>query len=65
MAKKETHQWVHYAAALIFAFAFVAHAWRLWYQYPFVVGYTVVPMWLSWVAVVVTGVLAVSLWRTR
>ena len=53
MVKNEKHRLVQYVAAAIFAVGFILHAWRLYYQYPFVVGYTVVPMWVSWIGIVV------------
>ena len=47
-------------AALIFTIVAVLHAARLFYGWPVVIGSTQIPMALSWVAVVVTGLLALA-----
>ncbi len=47
-------------AALVFTIVAVLHAARLFYGWPVVIGSTQIPMALSWVAVVVTGLLALA-----
>ncbi len=47
-------------AALVFTIVAVLHAARLFYRWPVVIGSTQIPMALSWVAVVVTGLLALA-----
>jgi hypothetical protein len=50
-------------AALIFAIVAVAHLYRLARPFDVVVAGTAVPQWASIVAVAITGLLALMLWR--
>lgn len=50
-------------AAAIFALIALAHAYRLATGCEVVVNGTTVPMWLSWVGLVVAAGLAVMVWR--
>ena len=42
----------------IFLIIFVLHLWRLIQGWEAVIGGTVIPMWVSWLALVVSGLLA-------
>jgi hypothetical protein len=50
-------------AAVIFALMALAHIYRIVTHFQIVVGSHTVPMSASWVAIVVTGLLAVTLYR--
>ena len=50
-------------AAIIFALMAVVHAYRLLTHFQIIAGSHTLPMWLSIVAIVVTGILAVGLYR--
>lgn len=50
-------------AAIIFLIIAVLHAYRLATHFQFVVGSHVIPMWVSWVGVIVPLLLAWGLWR--
>ena len=50
-------------AALFFAAFAVVHAIRVVQGWEAVVGGTTLPMWISYVAIAVCGLLAVGLWR--
>ncbi len=50
-------------AAAIFALMALAHAYRLATGCEVVVNGTVVPLWVSWVGLVVAAGLAVMVWR--
>lgn len=52
-------------ASLLLTLVAVAHLLRLVYQLPLTVGTTSIPMWVSGVAVIVTGGLAVWLWKAQ
>jgi uncharacterized membrane protein len=52
-------------AGLVFLAVAVLHAVRAAQSLPVVVGSTSVPVWLSWVAVLVSGVLSVLGFRAR
>lgn len=52
-------------AATLFALVALAHAWRAILELPAEVGATAIPVWTSWLAVAVTGALAVLGFRTR
>lgn len=52
-------------AATFFALVALAHAWRAIQELPAQVGATAIPVWTSWLAVAVTGALAVLGFRTR
>jgi uncharacterized membrane protein len=46
--------------ALIFTIVAIGHAARLYYGWPVTIGPTEIPMAVSWVAVFVTGLLAIA-----
>jgi len=50
-------------AAVIFAAIAVLHAIRIFYGWEAVIGGWAVPMWFSWVALVVSGYLAWNGWQ--
>jgi len=50
-------------AMTLLALIAVVHVIRVVLQIPAVIGTTVVPMWASIVAAIVTGLVAVALWR--
>lgn len=50
-------------AAAIFALMAIAHAYRLATNCEVAVGGTVLPLWMSWIGLAVTALLAVMLWR--
>lgn len=50
-------------AAIIFALMAVVHAYRVFTHFQIVAGSHALPMWLSIVAIVVTAVLAIGLFR--
>jgi hypothetical protein len=47
-------------AAVIFAIVAIGHAARIFYGWPVVIGSIDIPMAVSWMAVVVAGLLAVA-----
>ncbi len=51
------------AAFIFFILIAVAHLWRLVYHVEVIVGRHVVPMWVSFVALIIACGLAVMLWR--
>jgi len=50
-------------AALIFALMSLIHVYRLFTDFQVVLGSHVIPMWASYVAIVVAGGLAIGLYR--
>jgi len=50
-------------AALIFALMALIHVYRLFTDFQVVIGSHVIPMWASYVAIVVAGGLAIGLYR--
>ena len=50
-------------AVIVFALVAVAHLLRLFYGWEVVVAGAVIPMWVSWLGLVVAGGLAVMIWR--
>ena len=50
-------------AALIFALIALIHVYRLFTDFQVVLGSHVIPMWVSYVAIVVAGGLAIGLYR--
>jgi len=50
-------------SAILFALMAVIHAYRLVTHFQVTAGSHLVPLWLSIVAIVVTGILAVGLYR--
>lgn len=64
MAKRKQKSTVKYkVAATVFAIVCFVHALRLAQGWPLVLGEWQAPMWLSWLAVFLTGSLAVLLWQ--
>ena len=47
-----------FVAGLIFAIVAIVHAMRLAFRWEAMIGGWVVPMWVSWVGVIVAGYLA-------
>ena len=50
-------------AAILFALAVLVHVYRLFKQAPIIVGSHTIPMWASYVGIVVLAVLAWGLYR--
>ena len=50
-------------ASLIFAIVAIAHAVRLFKHAPITFGSHIVPMGLSWVALIFSAVLCIWMWR--
>jgi hypothetical protein len=50
-------------AVLVFALVALAHLLRLFTAWEVVIGGLVIPMWVSWIGLVVAGGLAVMVWR--
>ena len=50
-------------AALIFAIMALLHLYRLFTHFQVILGSHTIPMWVSYVAIVVTGGLAMGLYR--
>jgi len=50
-------------AALIFAIMALLHVYRLFTHFQVVLGSHEIPMWMSYVAIVVAGALAIGLFR--
>ncbi len=50
-------------AAVLFALAVLAHVYRLVTQFQIIVGSHTIPMWCSYIAIVVAGVLSYGLFR--
>ena len=50
-------------AAAIFLLMAVAHLYRITTGFDVTIGGTMLPQWVSWVALAVTGLLAVMLFR--
>jgi len=61
--KKESKHTVQVIAATVFAIVTVVHMFRIAQGWPLVLGTIALPMWLSWIAVFITGSLAVLLWK--
>ena len=51
------------AASLIFTLLAVGHGARIFYEWPALMGTYVIPMEISWVAVGISGYLAVRGWQ--
>jgi purine-cytosine permease-like protein len=51
------------AVAIIFAIIAIGHAARLYNGWVAVIGSIIVPLWVSWVAVLIAGYLAVRGWQ--
>ena len=64
MKSKTKHSGLHYTIATALAIVTFVHAMRLVYGWPFIIGTWAAPMWLSWLAVLLIGSFAVSLWKT-
>ena len=50
-------------AALIFACVALLHVYRLFAHFPVVIGSCVIPMWVSYIGVIIPGLLALMLYR--
>ena len=50
-------------ATIIFLIMAIIHAYRLFRHFPIYVGSHVIPMWVSWVGLIVPLLLAWGLWR--
>ena len=59
---KGEHDYLVAASGAFFMVAF-GHALRIFYNFGLMVGGHEVPMWLSWVAVIVAGVLSWKGWQ--
>lgn len=54
-----------FVASVIFLAIFVLHALRLFFSWEAVIGGWMVPVWVSWIALVVTGYLAYTGFKLR
>ena len=61
---KNNHKTIHLVAATIFGIVTLVHALRIGLNYQLVLGTWQAPMLLSWLAVFITGSLAVLLWKS-
>ena len=52
-------------AAIIFLLMALAHLYRIAVGFDVTVGATQIPQWVSWIALIVTGLLATMLFRER
>ena len=50
-------------AAVIFALMALVHLYRIATHFQIIIGSHPIPMWVSWIAIVVTGLLAMMLYR--
>ncbi len=50
-------------AVIVFAIVALLHAVRLFTYFTVVLGSHTIPMWASWVGLVVAGTLAIMVWR--
>jgi hypothetical protein len=50
-------------AVLVFSLVAIAHLLRLVFQTEVLVGGAIIPMWVSFLGLIVPGALAVALWR--
>jgi hypothetical protein len=48
-----------FVTAIVFAFVAAVHAWRLMTGVEILIGGTLIPMWVSWVGLIVTASFAV------
>ena len=49
--------------AVIFALVALFHLYRLFTHFQVILGTHTIPLWVSWIGLIVPGVLAVGLWR--
>jgi hypothetical protein len=63
MSKKD-YKNIHLVAATIFGIVTILHALRISYGSQLILGTWQAPMWLSWLAVIITGSLAILLWKS-
>ena len=54
--KKKTY---YKAVSIVFAVVAVLHALRALYQWEATIGGAIIPVWFSWVAVIIAGYLAI------
>ena len=45
------------SAAIVFSFAFSLHLLRIIYNWELIIGGVALPMWVSWMGVIITGFL--------
>lgn len=65
MAKKQASDYnLHLVAATIFGIVAIVHAIRLAANLPLTLGSWRAPLWMSWIAVIVAGYLAVLFWKS-
>ncbi|MEK6862518.1 MAG: hypothetical protein AABY07_11255 [Nanoarchaeota archaeon] len=57
------HKNIHYFTVLIFGLIALLHLIRIIYSIPARFGNWDAPMWVSWVAILIAGYLAILLWR--
>jgi hypothetical protein len=50
-------------ATIVLALVAIAHAIRLSFGWAVIIDGIDIPMWVSWVALLITGALAMGLWR--
>ena len=50
-------------AAVIFALMALGHLYRIATHFQIIIGSHSIPLWVSWIAIVVTGLLAIMLYR--
>ena len=63
--KSDKHKRIHLITGAIFCLIGILHALRLIYRIPAIFGNWNVPMWVSWVALIVAGYFAVLLWKSK
>ncbi|PIN74995.1 hypothetical protein COV18_04515 [Candidatus Woesearchaeota archaeon CG10_big_fil_rev_8_21_14_0_10_37_12] len=63
MHRHDINQTILLIAATIFAIVTFVHALRIAYGWPLVIGTWQAPALLSWIAIIITGTLAVLLWK--
>jgi hypothetical protein len=54
-----------FVSAVIFSLVFLLHVLRLFYGWSALIGGWMVPIWVSWIGVVVSGFLAFEGFRLR
>ena len=52
-------------SGLVFAIVAIAHAYRAIRELPVLIGSTALPVWTSWLAVVVSGALSIVAFRSK
>jgi len=62
---KKNHRLLHHIIAALFVIIVFVHAIRIANNLPVSIGTWSAPMWLSWIAILVLGSLAVWLWSSE